>query len=900
MKRLAIYLTITAFTALITGGAAYPITPSEYERRSGNGSTIMAPGYLNVDKQRSESMKESVTPAATTEERIKEIDADLDRSMFETQPDTAKLDLKKKTAKSASPTESALAKDEGNAIKEFMLIDIDAMEVSDELLAIAAERNAVVGTLTNGNTVMAWGNVFSVWDAAGEQIIDQQALEIDSVADGDWASAYGGVDYNFGIADAGDGRFAVMLTNTVRETYTGLDIDFTSFQVYDTSADNLGTQLANNEGISVSSFTSLGNGYYAVGVGYNHSDGGYITFTNNLSDFSAGATDRYTFGSYGSTEYFNGIAALGDGKFALCTGRSDGTYVTIRNSDDVHNIEDSRTFSSSWNPYGYGVIPDEYSGMQYGYYDYGRRQFGGIVGLDDGTFAIAWDDDISNSYGDSKSLLNVQVYSDSLEADSTEGVIANEMINSGWVYDYDLGDSLYQSGHESIYDMKALNDGTILLAAWGVTSVDDGSGTYFDEETINLYTVNPDGTVSAEDLGTESFGQDAETRIYRSMSGINVVGGYRYSVDTSQYTENSILDEYGVLTYEQEYATHAFGAYTGEQLQTQAENPEYAAWQESLNDSAGGLFANQADAVTAQFNKGLDATLAFTATDGLQANVDANKMTGIFEGLLANKDALILGAEGVEMSPELMAKLLQDALQESGLVMSAGELTPQEMEIAMLLTNILTNPTAEQKVILDAMASLMNEIQKMEEESGGDPELAKAQDDFTQMVATALLAQALPGLLKEGDVSSIKGIFGDLNEENSRILLEYRASAKVYYDNVVKELAANIATLQIKDLLSKELTERELEKLPTQRIDEIVRKIKEVKDKTITEEQILKVEAKYKEEYLAPAKRTLEENMKTLLQGFTKKIFGVLDGAGLVKENMEQGKPTININLSAK
>ena len=286
------------------------------------------------------------------------------------------------------------------------------------------------------------------------------------------------------------------------------------------------------------------------------------------------------------------------------------------------------------------------------------------------------------------------------------------------------------------------------------------------------------------------------------------------------------------------------------------------------------------------------------STGGTSTSINNDKLKSVFSGLMANKDALAPDAADT-MDPELIAKLLQDALSESALSLSISEMDPQAMEVATMLANIFNDPTAEQEIMVDVLESIMNETKKLEEETG-DEALKESSDDFTEMVATVLLAQALPGLLKEDDISNIKGMFEELDTEKGQILLEYKDSAKVYHSNVVKELATNIATLQIKDILSKELTEKDLEKLPAHRIDEIVNKIKNREDKTITEEQILKVEAKYREENLIPAKRMLEKNMKTLLSNFAQKLFSVLDGAGLVKEKTVDGKPVLGIDLSAR
>ena len=80
--------------------------------------------------------------------------------------------------------------------------------------------------------------------------------------------------------------------------------------------------------------------------------------------------------------------------------------------------------------------------------------------------------------------------------------------------------------------------------------------------------------------------------------------------------------------------------------------------------------------------------------------------------------------------------------------------------------------------------------------------------------------------------------------------------------------------------------------------DEIVKNIKNTKDKTITEEQMLKVEEKYRAGYLEPARKALEGNMKALLDTFTRRILGALDTAGLVKTETKDGKAGLNIDLS--
>lgn len=257
-------------------------------------------------------------------------------------------------------------------------------------------------------------------------------------------------------------------------------------------------------------------------------------------------------------------------------------------------------------------------------------------------------------------------------------------------------------------------------------------------------------------------------------------------------------------------------------------------------------------------------------------------IASIFSGLFVNMDTF-LGEDKDEINEALVAELVEDLLDTAALSVpiTGIDTRAQEIEIALLLVKIMKNPTEDEKLMLDAIAALMEEAKNIEEETGSD-ELKQASEDLVQVAATVLLAQALPGLLKEGDVSSMKAIFGELNDEKSHILLEYHNAAKAYYTSIVKELASNMVVLQIKDILAEDMTEEKLAKLSFKQIDEIIDKIQKLKERTHTEEYILNKEAEYREKYLVPAMEKLEESMKLLLGAFTQRLFAVLDDVGLV------------------
>jgi len=198
---------------------------------------------------------------------------------------------------------------------------------------------------------------------------------------------------------------------------------------------------------------------------------------------------------------------------------------------------------------------------------------------------------------------------------------------------------------------------------------------------------------------------------------------------------------------------------------------------------------------------------------------------------------------------------------------------PQNVEAAARLASILNNPTEGQKVIIDSIKALLIDMDNIANQS---PELKKASDDLLQMVANILLAQAVPDLLNKGDVSNIKAMFSELDTQRNKIMLEYAQSTKPYYENMIKDMAKNMAMLQSKNLLNPNMSKDELSKLPPSELDKILDKIRNMKDKSFEEKYLLQQEAKYRQDYLDPNNKKLESDMKGMLKNFTGRINDVL------------------------
>ena len=257
--------------------------------------------------------------------------------------------------------------------------------------------------------------------------------------------------------------------------------------------------------------------------------------------------------------------------------------------------------------------------------------------------------------------------------------------------------------------------------------------------------------------------------------------------------------------------------------------------------------------------------------------IDPATAAFILKGLLISKGGMS-SKDIASMNPALLEGLVQDALTSQALAIPVANLAQTEadtMELASTLADILSNPTEEQKAVLDVVASLLEEAGKMGGEEKGAVE--KASDGLIQAVATILVAQAIPDLLNADDISNIKGIFSELGTVKGKVLSDYQNAIKPYYDEMKKALVENMNALQLNNVISKNTLEKELENLPPIEIDRIISKMKNSKDKTPEAASILREESRLRGEYLDPNKKAMEDNMKVVLDNFTKRLYDVIE-----------------------
>ncbi|MCX5715405.1 MAG: hypothetical protein NTV07_00750, partial [Candidatus Omnitrophica bacterium] len=288
--------------------------------------------------------------------------------------------------------------------------------------------------------------------------------------------------------------------------------------------------------------------------------------------------------------------------------------------------------------------------------------------------------------------------------------------------------------------------------------------------------------------------------------------------------------------------------------------------------------------LTSDFGKSTFSLFGGLGQDGALQNIFASGKGS------SKEDALDMGAvlksllkgrgEGSDSNSPLttvqIARMVDQAFNQSAIAVPVYAKRAQAGEDAAVLklSNILNNPTDMQKMIIDAVTAVMAQA----EDTASD-QVKKAADGFYRAAANAMLTQALPDILRDGDVANIKSLFSDLSNTKNRILAEYYETTKPYYDKTIKCLEKNMSFLQLNNILAKNMLESELENLPRSEIDRIIQKIKRLDKKAFETDYILQEEAKYRKAYIDPSKDALKDSFTGLLDDFTKKINIALDEA---------------------
>jgi deoxyribose-phosphate aldolase len=213
-----------------------------------------------------------------------------------------------------------------------------------------------------------------------------------------------------------------------------------------------------------------------------------------------------------------------------------------------------------------------------------------------------------------------------------------------------------------------------------------------------------------------------------------------------------------------------------------------------------------------------------------------------------------------------------------------------DMEAVSLPVDILSNPTEAEAQMIETVGALLAESEKSGLE---ETDLANARNEFINMAVAAIVAQAIPDLLKKEDIVTIKEAFSDFNNLKAVIMENYAATTEEYYDDMRTVISKDAASLEARGLLTNKLLKKGLSNLTRQEIDGLMKKIREAEVKGAEETWILEEEARLRAEHnVDKAYANFVKEMAGLLNGFTAKLYGVLNESGIaLKTNPPENAP---------
>ena len=844
------------------------------DRLASNQNYTFSPGYLNAAKQQTENIINQEAPKKNAwEKAVDYVQSKLARQTAEGSND--KVDPNLQMRKSSQEKGSGQTADKLiDTINQFYSIDPNAAQ---KILDDSAQQGAAVTVLDNGNMVNVWrennSTYFSIFDSQGKVLADKREITVA----GDWNNVYA---YN--ITDIGGGKFATIAYGYKYEyqsnTYSKSDYIY-SLQVYSTNSSDAGNLVTQKnyggnyyydykknyyygDSTYVGSLTSLGDGQYAMSVnkysyrndaaGYTYNSDSYVSITDSSLNIETGL--KYTLNNYNSGnwntgdykynyQYVNSITSLGSGTFALALG----SYYYDQKTSDWGNGTNIKVMDNKFNTDSELYFAGYSYKQENGYYSYAGKNLSKVVSLGNGKFATAWSG--YTSYYDSKTY----------NSSSTSSLFVEEFdSNMEMLKRYDVGNftSSYSSNDYSkwsygyISDMKLLDNGSLVLA------INESSGNY--NYKTSQYNYKSDAAVKI--IGSDGETTDISLKgamgddSNKYISQLTVLGDGKFAVALRESKQNNSNQSISKNSVEQ-FST----AFKSNADKDSPSSSSASAKSDPLSSQS------KDDAGNKTSSKGIQGQ---TSDKQNATKSDNNK------SLLEN-DKIADATSSSSASSESLLRIMEDknALSAYSIFLNAGS-----VDMLALLKNILNNPTEDQKNMLDTISALLSDIAKVKAETGDNTMLNEEADSMVKAATAALLAQALPDLLSSQDISGLKGIFQALGAAKSSIMKDYEAGTRPYYDQLLKDIAKNLNMLQLNNAISKSISKEELDNMPRNRIDIIIEKLKQKKNRSFEEEYILQQESKYRKVYLDPNKKMVEDKMKATLKDFTAKINGSLGG----------------------
>jgi len=750
MKKLTVYAAITLFTVAMPVTEVYP-DGNYLDTKMKKNSRVMSPSMIKIDDQKSKSVKRGMPPMVTTEEQIRRINQDLEKSMDETRPDKVKPVLK--GPKGGRGEGEGPARDKSSATVTIpannYIVEVGLNEISE---ATGLDKGEIdFEALMNEHILFTWsegGTVFGL-------IYDNEGNALGNPGENPLCSPGSGNKYI--IRALSDGGFVV--------GYDQYDIKdpHSYFHIFNSQGRKQSeTPVSTGTEDVMASITFLADGCFAVAWDSSDRKGGYV----KAFDAKGNPSHSKHIDGLGVTfePGHTKLITLTNGNVALLGFANYESFYVVFNPDTVFNPEDTDDFDIPLNT------------------DFLAETFNEMIdvraaALSNGNFVVSWIDD----YGD----IRISVRNSNGNALNSEGnpigkdSPADNAIRT--IYSLDVKAAYYLAP-----EITELSDGKFVVVFGESLRNADTQG-YF------IVTCDENGN-PLTDAQISNSKYDENIRVHALEDGTFSLSWYNWE----NWQNNGEFWTYGQYTQEGQLFTPDGMTDMGRGITTGQRTLD--------NNFMGTQLAYNPLMKSGRYN-GENTNFNFKMNFGSEYGepADQNVISDIFKESLKINIKEIPGAEEAlveKIEPALLARLLAEALSDSSLTSLPGELTPQQVEIARMLSSMLNDPTAGQKVAIDAIGDLLEEINKLEEE-GTDTKFVEASENFIKMAANALLVQALPGLLKEGEIKTVQGIFAELDEEKSKILRKYKEQTNAYYANLIKELADNMGALQVKGLLEK-------------------------------------------------------------------------------------------------
>lgn len=861
-------------------GIVYARETDNADRIGIGASSVFSPGYINAAKQRSEDiLSQSQKKKGLLEQAVEYVKNRIANKVEESSYDKVIPELKKKTGGSGEGEAADTL--QGGEFSSF--IDPEAANI---ILQDALENGSSVTTLSNGNILNVWKegsvNYYNVLDSHGNTVIAQQAItpiqdaasttvtQIVALSNGQFLFSLAGQNYytvnQYAMVDSsgniieasyydfGSSGALKLLDKTVSyqtlRTYNSngtvqASTDYSSCVAHFkyTSGWYKGHEYYRNLGDKVGNITSLGDGSMVMTVMKNNSP--WNTYLRTMdSDFSNVNDYQVDLGRMGTIDgkhfyasYYYGptaITSLGDGKFAVVTSGWGDCYGM--NYDYFDDIERGVVTTITVMDKDFNICASEHlfreAAINTWYYR--DMESAKLQSFGDGKFALA-----QRSFGvNDVTDLTIDIFSFGSADGSTYDITKENTV--------DLGSSCV---NWDVSAMQALSDGSLVIA------VSKSYDWYGGTTASGLFKVNSDGSVTEMNVGS------LDTPLTQMISNILDFGG----------------GDFGIIGFE-EGAEHAYGDFISQQFAEQFSSTGLARVSldytpktaDKLTLGAEGMFLDP-----------------YAMTDNAFDSMALDTQNKALEGSLPVENLFFDRMQGgtAAMNALDLVSMMRDSITNKDMMASYAIFDEYNQTDALTaLSMMLSNPTGDQKAMIDTISAFLVAIQGIKEGAMNPEEIEKAASEMIEAASAALLAQAIPDLLKEGDIKALKGIFEELNAMKGKILSRYQEATQSYYDEVIRDLANNMEALQLKNVISSQLNRKELEKLSRSEIDRIIEKLKREEKKSFEEAYILQEEAKFRKKYIDPNRKIMEESLKEMMNGFTKRIKETLSAAGGAKD----------------